>query len=116
MTIHITQYCLYGYHGVLPQEREVGANFYYSITAQVACSESALVHDQLEGTVSYADICAVISEENARPSQLLEHLVYRIANRLKTTFPIIQTVSVRVDKENPPMGILAQEVGVEIRI
>ncbi len=116
LTVHISRLCLFGYHGVMPQERVVGANFYVSVEAQVRVGESALVDDCLDGTVSYADIVSVLREEMSRPSQLLEHLAYRMAVRLKSDFPRIESVTVRVDKENPPCGVLAREIGVSLTI
>lgn len=115
-TLHISRLCLYGYHGVMPQEQVVGANFYVSVEAQVRVGESALVDDCLDGTVSYAGIIDVVRAEMSRPSRLLEHVAYRMAVRLKSAFPRIESVTIRVDKENPPCGVLAQEIGVSVTV
>lgn len=115
-TLHISRLCLYGYHGVMPQERVVGANFYVSVEAMVRVGESAFVDDCLDGTVSYAGIIDVVRAEMSRPSRLLEHVAYRTAVRLKSVFPRIESVTVRVDKENPPCGVLAQEIGVSVTV
>ena len=100
----------------MPQERVVGANFYVSVEAMVRVGESAFVDDCLDGTVSYAGIIDVVRAEMSRPSRLLEHVAYRMAVRLKSAFPRIESVTIRVDKENPPCGVLAQERGVSVTV
>lgn len=112
--IHIERLALHGHHGVMPQERAVGAMFYVSLSASVKVSDEALLHDNLCGTVSYADIIACIRQEMLCHAALLEHLAYRISRKLLTDFPSIDSVSLRIDKENPPCGVCADAVGVEI--
>ena len=61
--IFIKRLRLYGRHGVLPQEREVGANFYVTLTAAADVSDEALLHDRLEGTVDYSKLVEVLERE-----------------------------------------------------
>ena len=58
--ILVKQLRLYASHGVLPQERVVGANFYVTLTATVQVSDDALLHDKLQGTVDYGQIVEVL--------------------------------------------------------
>ena len=60
--------------------------------------------DELKGTVSYADIYAVVKKEMKASSKLLEHVCERIGQRLFSEFPTIQEIIIRLSKENPPMG------------
>lgn len=112
--IHIHRLCIHACHGVLPQENTVGANFYVSLVAEVEVGSEAYQHDQLDGTVSYADICDVIGREMRVTSRTLEHVVWRVGNALMHEFPAIRNVTLRIDKENPPMGVQADSVGVEM--
>lgn len=105
---------LYAFHGVDPQETLVGANFYVDLKLKTDFTRAAET-DQLEGTVSYADIYASVKEEMAIPSQLLEHVCQRIARRLFQDFPAIEAIDIRLCKENPPMGACTQSVGVEVQ-
>ena len=102
----------YAYHGVLPQENLVGANYYIDLRLKTDFSRAADT-DELEGTVNYADIHAAVKEEMQITSQLLEHVCQRIARRLFHEFPIIEAIDISLFKENPPMGACAQRVGVE---
>lgn len=115
MKIFLQRMKLYGYHGVLPQEQVVGSYFY--VSAEVTTPNSvACQTDELSDTISYADIADVIRKEMAVRSKLLEHVAGRIARRLKEDYPAVCSVTVRVEKENPPMGIECQGAGVEVSL
>ena len=102
----------YAFHGVLPQENLVGAYYYVDLKLKTDFTHAAET-DELEGTVSYADIFTVVKEEMAIVSKLLEHVCQRIASRILEDFPAIEAIDIRLYKENPPMGACAQNIGVE---
>lgn len=113
-TIHICRLALRGNHGVMPQERVVGAMFYVSLDADVEVAPEAYIEDKLEGTVSYADIIACIREEMNVPACLIEHLLYRVGRRVFNDFPSIKALRLRIDKENPPCGVCVDNIGVTV--
>ena len=112
MYIHMEGMNFYAFHGVLPQENLVGANFYVDLKLKTDFTRAAET-DELAGTVSYADIHAVVKEEMQITSQLLEHVCQRIARRLFHDFPSIEAIDISLYKENPPMGACAKSIGVE---
>ena len=112
MYIHLEGLKIYAYHGVLPQENLVGAYYYIDLKLKTDFTHAAET-DELEGTVSYADIFAAVKEEMAITSKLLEHVCQRIASRIFKDFPTIEAIDIRLSKENPPMGACAKSVGVE---
>lgn len=114
-TILLPQMSFHARHGVMPQERLVGARFTVSIEAAVRFDE-ALLTDRLEGTVSYADIHQAVKEEMAIPSALLEHVAGRIARRLFHDFPLITALKLELMKQNPPMGADIPAAGVRIEV
>ncbi len=91
----------YAYHGVLPQERQVGNYFTVEIEVWADVSKS-LTSDALEDTLSYADLYTIIREEMTLPSKLLEHVVGRIARRLFASFAQIDRMIISLKKDNPP--------------
>ena len=94
---------LYAHHGVMPQEREVGAWFIIDIILSLnnhSCTES----DSIEGTVSYADVYEILCQEMAKPSKLLENVCQRISKRLYDTFGQIIAITMTLCKDTPPMG------------
>lgn len=102
----------HAFHGVLPQENLVGSNFYINLKLKTDFSQAAET-DELKGTVSYAEIHAVVKEEMQITSKLLEHVCGRIAKRIFHDFPSIDSINISLFKENPPMGACAQHIGVE---
>lgn len=106
---------VYAYHGCHPQERVVGGNFYVSIVAQVEVEASAWHDDQLEGTVDYSRFVSITKREMNKPSNLLEHVAARIASSVLEECPSVLRVSVTIEKENPPLGVLCQGVSVKFK-
>lgn len=115
-SLHISRLCVYAYHGVMPQEQTVGANFYISVDANIDCAGSALQDDNIEGTVNYAEVVEYIKEEMAIKSQLLESLAYRIGRKLLSKFKQMQDIRLLIEKENPPMGTKCEGAGISIYI
>lgn len=103
----------HAFHGVMPQEQRVGAQFTVSLEVTTRFDE-ALRTDSLQGTINYADIHAAVKAEMAIPSALLEHVAGRIAERLFHDFPTIEALKVEVMKQNPPMGADMPATGVRI--
>ena len=113
MYIHLQGVKLYAFHGVDPQETAVGAYFIIDLKLKTDFSHASQT-DDLTGTVSYADIYQVLKDEMQAPSQLLEHVCQRMAQRIFNDFPTIEELDIKLFKENPPMGALAERVGVEM--
>lgn len=114
ITISILRQKVYAHHGVLPQERVVGANFYVSLEVRAMVSERALEEDNLDGTVNYGQLTSIVEEEMHTPSQLLEHVAHRITQRVLRDIPPVRQVTVEVEKENPPLGVQCQAVGIKM--
>lgn len=112
-SIHLEKMRFYAYHGVMPQENKVGTYFWVSLHIDTDFTP-AVESDNLDGTISYADIYSSVKDEMCKPSKLLEHVAGRIAKRLYQDFPAITQITVKVDKENPPMGAQCESCGVEI--
>ena len=74
-TIKIERLRIHARHGVLPQERIVGAWFYVSMEAEFNCAPEAYLDDQLSGTINYADIVSCIAQQLDTPSHFYQ-LVY----------------------------------------
>ena len=111
--IIISELRLYAYHGVMEQERKVGA--YFTIDCEVeADMQEAITHDFVDGTISYADIFETIKREMSTPSYLVEHAAGRIADAILNEYPKAHSVRIRLMKENPPMGADCLGAGVEI--
>lgn len=90
------------YHGVLPEEREEGNLFLVDFKCTYDIGK-AMISDDLADTLDYGHIHAIVAEEMAIPSNLLEHVAGRIASRIASEHPEIVWFAVTVSKQNPPV-------------
>ena len=112
--ITVNRIKVHAFHGVSPQERVVGAEFYVTVSALVEVEASAWKDDRLEGTADYSRFVSITKREMAVPSNLLENVASRIASAVLEECPAVLKVSVTVEKENPPFGVLCQGVSVKM--
>ena len=92
----------HAFHGVMPQERTTGGDFTVNLSVEVDLQQAALT-DRVEDTVNYAVLYEILREEMDIPSNLLEHVAGRVAERVMSRFADIQTVEVEIVKNNPPL-------------
>lgn len=93
----------YAYHGVMAQETKVGNNFIVNLTL-TAPLEQAVKSDELDDTINYAAVYAVVKEQMDIPSKLIEHAAGRILYALKEHFPQLTAIELKLSKLNPPFG------------
>lgn len=113
--IYIRSLRMHAFHGVLPQERVVGNDYMVDVSAEYDISR-AVATDNVADTLNYADMCKAINDEMAVPSQLIEHVAGRVAERLFRLFPAITSLRLSITKVNPPMGADCGGAGVEIEL
>lgn len=113
ITIALNAMKFYAYHGVLPQETEVGNYFVVDVT-YTCPSEKACLSDDLNDTINYADVYNLVKSEMECPSKLLEHIAGRISIALISTFPQVTSLKITVSKMNPPLGGEVQSASVTI--
>lgn len=100
--IYLEDIKIYAYHGVLPEENIIGT--YYILNAEIhidlwKASES----DDLNDTISYADVNEIIHNEMKIKSNLLEHVAGRIISKIHEKFPEISYIRLKITKTSPPM-------------
>lgn len=105
----------YAFHGVFPQERKVGNDYQVSLRIGYDISR-AMVSDDVNDTLNYAEVYQLLSQEMSVPSALLERVAGRIGDRLFRKFPAIQSIDLTIIKVNPPMGADSEGAGVEVHL
>lgn len=103
----------YGFHGVLPEEKKVGQPFIVSVELPFDLT-AAGVSDNLQDTISYADVYSKIKKIVEEKSfDLIEALAHHIAVTLLRDYDIPR-VRVIIDKPQAPVagGILAARVEI----
>ncbi|MBP3251161.1 MAG: dihydroneopterin aldolase [Prevotella sp.] len=114
-SIFINRARFYAFHGVMPQESRVGAD--YEVTLEVGYDFSeAMATDEVDCTISYADLYAVLERQMAVPSRLLEHVAGRIVKAIVDDYPQVEWVDLSVVKVNPPMGAHCDGAGVHLHL
>lgn len=93
----------YGYHGCFKEEHVVGTHFSVDIHIEIDTS-SAEKSDDLQQTIDYQEVYSVVKQEFKEKSKLIENLAWRIATAVKVKFPVIEHITIKVSKLNPPVG------------
>ncbi|MDQ1160831.1 dihydroneopterin aldolase [Chryseobacterium sp. SORGH_AS 447] len=100
--IYLEDIKVYAYHGVLPEENTIGT--YYILNTELHTDLwKAAESDDLNDTISYADINDIIHDEMKIKSKLLEHVAGRIIAALHKKFPQIDYIKLKITKTAPPM-------------
>lgn len=105
----------HAFHGVMPQERKVGADFLVNLRVGYPL-EQAMQSDEVGDTLNYAALYEVVKAEMMQPSNLLEHVAGRIADAIVKHFPQVTSIDLALTKQNPPMGADCDGAGVEIHL
>ena len=71
----------------------------------------SLQTDNLADTISYAEVYELVKTEMEVPSQLLEHVAGRISAALKTHFPELSGLRLKISKKSPPLGSEVESAG-----
>ncbi|MBP1944391.1 dihydroneopterin aldolase [Bacillus luteolus] len=104
----------YGYHGVFPEENKLGQRFIVDLVVELDLKTAGMT-DQLEYTVNYGELynfCKDIVE--GQPYKLLESVAEQLTSKILKEFPLINTVTVKMIKPDPPIPGHYQSVAVEI--
>ena len=103
----------HAFHGVLPQERQVGGDFQVNLRVGYPFGK-AMESDEVEDTLNYATLFDLVKREMNISSQLLEHVAGRIVKAIVATFPAVTSIDLELIKQNPPMGADSDGAGVEV--
>jgi dihydroneopterin aldolase len=113
--IYIRNLRFHAFHGVEAQERLTGNDYELSLRMRVDVS-GAMVSDNVDDTVNYAEVYALAKREMGVASNLLEHVACRIGQAVMSRWPAVRAVQVNLTKLNPPMGADCKGAGVELHL
>ena len=105
----------YAFHGVMPQEQEVGGEFVVDLKVGYPI-EAAMQSDEVDDTLNYAELYEIVKTEMMKPSRLIENVAYRIGQAILDSNSLVESVDVEVVKNNPPMGADCGGASVVINI
>jgi dihydroneopterin aldolase len=113
--IHLRQLRFHAFHGVMPQEQLVGADFLLDLKVGYPLQQ-AMQSDEMGDTLNYAALYDLVAREMQQPSKLLEHVAGRIAEAISLAFPKVTSIDLELTKLNPPMGADGDGASVEIHL
>jgi dihydroneopterin aldolase len=93
----------FAYHGCYKEEQVIGTKFIVDLNVSLD-STLAEESDHLKDTLNYVQLYQVVKKEMDQKSHLLEHVAKRIMDSLKSGFPGIQRIELKISKINPPIG------------
>ncbi len=112
-TISIEGMEFFAYHGCFAEEQIIGTKFSIDLFMEVDTSKAELSDDLLE-TVNYQSVYELVKEEMKTKSKLLENVGRRILDKIKISFPQVNTAKIKIRKLNPPLGGKMSFVSLEL--
>jgi len=112
--ISLTGLSGYGYHGVLPAERQQGQEFVVDAVLWLDTSEAGAT-DDLSRTVDYGELAGRLAGiVSGEPVALIETLAQRLAAECLADARVVNA-EVTVHKPDAPVGVSLRDVSVTIR-
>lgn len=113
--IYIENLELFGYHGVLEQEQELGQKFIVGATLYLDTRKAGKT-DSLKESLDYSEVCQKIKEIVERQRFLLiERVAEIIAEKLLLNYETLKEVEITVKKPWAPVMVHLDTVSVTIR-
>ena len=101
---------VFAFHGHLPEEKKLGGHFIVNVWIEADTSEVEKT-DDLNNTVDYVKIIAIVQEKMAIRSDMIEVPTKRIVDAI---LPLnkVRKVTVEVEKVQPPIDASFDKISV----
>ncbi len=100
LTISLNKLHFFAYHGLYAEERKTGAEFEVNLSVTLQPEDTITALDE---TVNYEKLYALLKAEMKNPRDLLETLVFEIAQSIHSSFPLIKKVDISIMKLQVPI-------------
>ena len=111
-TINLHNLIFHSYHGIHEEERILGNEFEVNVNLSFIADEYITT---LEQTINYATVYEIIKQRMLTATPLLETLVQNLAEEIRAFDNRIQSISVSVEKKNPPIANMEGSVSVHYK-
>ena len=112
MHIYLNDLIFNGFHGVYPAEKKIGNTFKLDLRIQLTPTTKTI--DQLEQTIDYVQVYALIQKIMAVPTPLLETIVTNIADQILAAHPMAESVYVKITKQQLSVSYFEGTTAVDI--
>ena len=111
-TIELRDIRLTAFHGIFEGEQKTGNP--YLIDLLVKYDERNSDFSDINGTINYADLYAIVKNTMQIPEGLLEKVCDKIIRRIRHNYAFIREVEISITKLQPPIEGLQGKVGVRM--
>jgi dihydroneopterin aldolase len=112
--IRINRLAIYAFHGVHAEEKHLGQRFYISLSCVLDLAPAGRSDDWGQ-SVCYGKLAELVHAiATERRFHIIEALAEVIAEEILATFPLIQSITVTVEKPEAPVPFILEGVAVEI--
>lgn len=94
---------IYAHHGVFSQENTVGNEFVVNLSVRIKADESILATDDIDKSISYANLYDIVADRFSKPCRLLETVALAIAADIRRRWPLILSGQISIEKKCPPI-------------
>ena len=113
-TVFVSNLCILGRHGVLPEEQVLGQRFFLDIEVTTD-ARRASAEDDPKKAICYGALCEIAQDvSDAGPYLLIETLAERVIDAILERFATATAAKVRVRKPGAPISASFDTVGVEL--
>ena len=113
--IYIENLKVFAYHGVFPEEKREGQNFYVNAVLEID-AEKAGIADDLSLSADYGEVCLYIEKVMTEKSyDLIEAAAQAVACGILRNFPLVRSVEAEIRKPEAPIKMEFGSVSVKIR-
>lgn len=111
-TISLHNLIFHSFHGVHEEEKILGNTFTVHISLSFQPAEKISL---LEQTINYASVYEIVNQRMSVPTALLETLAQDLAHEIHAFDKRIKSISVSVEKKNPPIPNMEGSVNVNYK-
>lgn len=110
--IELKELQFFSFHGLYEEEKKAGGEFVVDLFASFSAKKPITDLDQ---TINYATLYALVKEEMSDSRELLETLAESIAEKIYLVYPILKKIDIRIEKKNPPIVGFSGRVAIHYR-
>jgi len=112
MRISLDKLVFFGYHGLYAEEKKLGNTYIVDITIDFIPKQSVI--NQLDQTIDYVQVYALVKKWMEIPTPLLETLVGNMAEDILSEQPLAEKVMVKITKAHLPISQFEGTASVSI--
>lgn len=99
--------------GFFEEERIFKNNFLVDVSV-LFVQENATVTEDLSQTVDYSDLYQICKQAFAQETLLMETLAHKILTGIKTFYPFVDEINIKIKKLNPPLKATIKHSYIEL--